>query len=180
MSFYALIDTAVADALLAHADYLSPKGIETDRARKLIVRKVTKALRDAMSPPREDDDRSDAPEPIVAASDAAQPQFYQCQIWSREWWALFFATIERGQSVGFMLSFAMRSQKGTMAAIGFDRAPSEELIERMKQYPSTAPEVEAWRNWLARNKNVRLPEWRDRVWLFLPSPDPPEQESSAA
>jgi hypothetical protein len=176
MTLYALIDTAVADALTAHADYLSPKGIETDRARKLIVRKVTKALRDALSAPREDDDR---PEPEARAAETAQPEFYKCEVWSKEWWALFFAMIERGQSVSFLLSFAMRSQKGTMAAISFDKAPSEDLIERMKQYPSTAPEVEAWRNWLAR-RSVRLPEWRERVWLFLPSPDPPEQESSAA
>lgn len=179
MSLFALIDATVADALTAHADYLSPKGIETDRARKLIVRKVTKALRDNLSAPREDEDKPETEVPLPA-SDTAQPEFYKCEVWSREWWALFFAMIERGQSVGFLLSFAMRSQKGTMAVTSFDKAPPEDLIERMEQYPSTAPEVEAWRNWLARNKNVRLPEWRDRVWLFLPSPEPPPQESSAA
>lgn len=178
MTLFALIDATVADALAAHADYLSPKGIETDRARKLIVRKVTRALRDSMSAPRDDDDRPEAEAP-APAGDSTQPDFYKCEVWSREWWALFFAQIERGQSVGFLLSFAMRSQKGTMAAINFDKAPSEEMIERMKQYPSTSPEVEAWRNWLARNRSVRLPEWRDRVWLFLPSPEPPPESSAA-
>jgi hypothetical protein len=179
MSLYALIDNAVYEALTAHADYLSPKGIETDRARKLIVRKVTKALRDTLSAPRDDDERPEVETPAPAV-EGAQPEFYKCEVWSREWWALFFATIERGQSVSFLLSFAMKSQKGTVAVTSGDKAPSEDLIERMKQYPSTAPEVEAWRNWLARSRNVRLPEWRDRVWLFLPSPEPPSQESSAA
>lgn len=179
MTLYALIDATVADALTAHADYLSPKGIETDRARKLIVRKVTKALRDSLSAPREDDERQEA-ESTTLASEGVKPEFYKCEVWSREWWALFFAMIERGQSVGFLLTFAMRSQKGTVAVTSYDKAPSEDLIERMKQYPSTAPEVGAWRNWLSRNRNVRLPEWRERVWLFLPSPEPPSQESSAA
>lgn len=169
MNLVSLIDQAVAEALAAHGDYLTPRGKEADRARKLIVRKVTKALRDSMLAPREEEPEGDAP---ATQEPEKQAEYWQCEVWSKEWWALLFAKIERKQLTGFMLEQAIKSQRGSPWSVPFDQQPPHELIDRMRCYPSDGKAVEAWRHWLAR-KGVRLPEWRNKVWVFLPDPEPP-------
>lgn len=169
MTLIAIIDHAVAEALSAQGDLLTTKGKEGGRAHKLIVRKVSKALRESLSVSKDDD--AEVPVETPKAPEA-QSEYWQCEIWSKEWWALFFATIARGKSVGFMLDQAIKAQRGTPWATKFDQRPPVGLIDRMQSYPSDGKAVEAWRNYLAR-KAIRLPEWRSKVWVFLPDSEPP-------
>lgn len=176
MNLLALIDQAVAEGLAAHKGYLTPYGQEDGRAHKMIVRKVAKAMRESLSVPKDDEG-----ETVTAAPKEPEQQVdhWQCEVWSREWWALFFAQIERGKSVRFMLDVATKSEKGAAFITTFDQQPSTELIEQMQSYPSDGEAAIKWRNWLNR-KGIRLPEWRGKMWLFLPSAEPPKAESTAA
>lgn len=176
MNLLALIDQAVADGLAAHGDYLSTYGKEGGRAHRMIVRKVAKALRESLSVPKDDEAEGSAETP---KHPEAQSQYWQCEVWSREWWALFFAQIHKGKSVGFFLDHAMRSEKGALATVAFDQRPPSDLIERMQSYPSDGEAARLWRQWLIR-KGVRLPEWRGKIWLFLPAPEPPQVEDQTA
>lgn len=166
MKLWSLIDTAVDEALKAHPDYLTPKGAES--ARKLIVRKVTGALRDAAAPPKQ------TAEEQAAAKAAPPSEFFSCECWSRAWWALLIAKIERQQPTAFMMQFAGRAQKGTLFNVPAAEAISDDDLVRFSSYPSTGDAVKAWRTWFTRH-GVTLPEWRERVWVFLPSPDPPNE-----
>ncbi len=172
MTMYALVDAAVAEALSGHPDYLSQRGKEAGRAHRLIVRKVTKALRESMSAPRDDEEKPEA-EP-VKTKEEAQPEHWQCEVWSKEWWALVFAYIARGKSTTFLFDYAQRAQKGTLISTAWDEQPPSDLIERMRSYPSDGDEIAAWRAHLAR-RGVRLPEWRGRLWVFMPAADPSDQ-----
>ena len=90
---------------------------------------------------------------------------------------MIFAMLSRGQSVGWQVEFAVRAQKDETAAVPADRAPPDDLIERMQSYPSTSDEFAVWRMWLAR-RGVRLPEWKGKVWVFLPAPSPPDNSAA--
>jgi hypothetical protein len=173
MNLLALIDQAVAEGLAAHESYLSAYGKEGGRAHKMIVRKVTKALRESLSAPK-DDEPAEAPQ---REPEAPSP-YFQCDVWSREWWALFFAEIDRGRSVRFMLENAIKSEKGAVFTVTRDRTPPPDLVECMRAYPSDGDAAIKWRLWLNR-KGIRLPDWRGRMWIFLPS-DAPESEITAA
>lgn len=175
MSLIALIDQAVADALGSQSDLLTPKGREGQRAHKLIVRKVTKALRESLSIAREGEEGE---APVRPDQPEAQPEYWQCEVWSREWWALFFTTVERQPTFAtFLLHQAAKAQKGETAAVVFDRQPSSELIEQMQSYPSDGAAAIKWRHWLNR-KNIRLPDWRGKMWIFLPAPEPPDSTAA--
>lgn len=177
MNLLALIDQAVADGFAAHGDYFTAYGKEGGRAQKMIVRKVAKALRESLSAPKDEADGEQAP----AALKATEPQsdYWTCEVWSKEWWALFFAQIERGRPVRFMLDQAIKSEKGAIFTAPFDQQPPADLIERMQSHPSDSDAGQRWRNWLNR-KAIRLPDWRGRMWIFLPAVDPPGEASTAA
>lgn len=178
MNLLALIDQTVADVIASHPDYFTLRGKESGRAQKQIVRKVAKALRESLSAPREDDDGAAGERRSVADPDP-QPENWQCEVWSREWWALFLAAAERRRPFAlFLLERAARAQKGETVAVGTDQAPPADLLNRLQSYPSDGEAVKAWRWWFAR-RGIRLPEWRSKVWVFLPNADPPKESSAA-
>lgn len=99
--------------------------------------------------------------------DAAKVAAYDC--WSKEWWAALLGRIACGAPTAFMLKVACEPGRRQW---GVDPAPSEERIAEFKGYPSDGSEMAAWRPWFEA-KGVRLPQWQQRIWVFLPAPNPP-------
>lgn len=99
---------------------------------------------------------------------AARVDSIQC--WSKEWWAALLARIDRGQPVAWMVQFA--AERGGAWAVAPDELPPPEAMAVFKSYPSDGPELAAWRPWLAV-RGAKLPQWRERIWVFLPGPEPP-------
>ena len=99
---------------------------------------------------------------------AARVDSIQC--WSKEWWAALLARIDRGQPVAWMVQFA--AERGGAWAVAPDELPPPEAMAVLKSYPSDGPELAAWRPWLAV-RGAKLPQWRERIWVFLPGPEPP-------
>lgn len=160
-----LVDGAVNEVVSSHPDYFTQKGHEA--ARRQIVRRITAALRDSMSAPKakgEEEKTSPAPAHV-----AIQP-------WSKEWWAILLARIEQGRRVGWMIDFA-KSGSGPFMVQACEM-PAEDRLAALQGYPSDSNVWAVWRDWFARN-GVRLPEWREKHWVFLPSPEPPSNQSAA-
>lgn len=170
-SLYAIVDNAVDQALKAHPDYLTAKG--TEAARKLIVRKVTSALRDSIAAPKP------TPEEQAAAKAEPPSEYFFCECWSRPWWALLVRKIDRGKpkDAAFMLQYASRAAKGTRYSVPAGEGVHDDDLANFTGYPSDGEAMKAWRPWFDRHR-VSLPEWRGRVWVFLPSPEPPAEAES--
>lgn len=159
-----LIDGAVGDALEKHPDYLTPKGKEM--ARRMIVRKVASALRDSMSAAKSEEAKVSEPEPTPAS--------IGIKCWSKEWWALLFRKLDRNESVSFMMTMATRARSENIYYIKAEERPADNDLIMLTAFPSDSDAVTKWRPWLLA-KGVRLPEWRDRMWLYLPAPEPPDK-----
>lgn len=161
-----LVDGAVSEVVSAHPDYFTQKGQEA--ARRQIVRKVTSALRDSMSAPKL---KAEEEKPIEP------PSHVDVTTWSKEWWAILLARIASGRNVSWMLEYA-KSRSGPFTVPACEM-PTDEQLARLQSYPSTGTVWSLWSEWLAR-KGARMPEWREKHWVFLPSPEPPSSSQSAA
>jgi hypothetical protein len=101
-------------------------------------------------------------------AERANPTF---DCWSKEWWAVLIARIERNSPTKFFVRYASEPGKhttGEMAAL----MPTPERLAEFKNYASNGLEMKAWRPWFEAH-GVNLPKWENRVWVFLPSPSPP-------
>jgi hypothetical protein len=172
---HALIDGAVEEALSAHPDYLTAKGQAS--AQRLIVRKVTGALRDGLRSRPDAAEEERQPEQAPAQPEP-QAEIVQIECWSKEWWALFVHKLAHGKSTSWMLQYARQAQPKATFAVKSAEMPADEVIDQFTNYPSNSEAVANWRPWFAA-KGGRLPDWRERVWVFLPSPEPPDQQSAA-
>lgn len=106
---------------------------------------------------------------------AAQPHFkFDC--WSKEWWAVLLGKLERRQLPGFMVKYACEPGKREWGE-PINEMPSAERIAEFKGYPSDGREMAAWRPWF-ESRRVNLPQWRERIWVFLPAPEPPRKDGS--
>ncbi len=108
------------------------------------------------------------------AKSAAAPaaQRIACPAWSRRWYGLLIARVLAGDSPRRLSLMLTLAEGGT----GASAAPEEldlDRVDAMQGFPSNGEVVARWRRWLDL-RGVRLPVWRDaKVWVFLPSPDPP-------
>lgn len=99
--------------------------------------------------------------------------FVEFEAWSREWWAMLLAKADRGEPIAFTVDHA--KQHGTRkASERADRMPAPEVIASLKPAPADGEWLTAWRPWFER-RGARLPDWRHRIWVFLPSSEPPPQ-----
>ena len=164
-----IVDQAVADALAAKMfDVLSDDAKLS--ARRNVVRHVTRALRESLTQHK---DANDAAEGETETTPQPAPSV-RMGAWSREWWAALIRRIERKQSTDLMMRLA---SSGSVWA-GEQEAVLPDTIAAMRAYPSDGPEVAAWRPWFKQNR-VNLPDWRERVWVFLPSTGPPGETNAA-
>jgi hypothetical protein len=98
------------------------------------------------------------------------------QCWSREWWGLLLAKIAASAPTGFMVQYASAPGKHETAARASEM-PSADALAQMRSFPSDGCVVQAWRPWFDRY-GVKLPTWRDRVWVWLPAEAPPPDRSA--
>jgi hypothetical protein len=94
----------------------------------------------------------------------------ECPAWSKPWWALLFRFIETGRPVKMLLERAAGRQ-GWWAKPG-DLDPA--ALERFTSYPAEGEAMARWRPWFEA-RGARLPTWKaaEKMWVFLPSHDPP-------
>lgn len=97
-------------------------------------------------------------------------EFVTFAAWSKSWWAMILARVDRGEDVRFRLHHAAQGGCGTSELT--EKMPPPEQIAALQQYPSDGDAVAAWRRWFEA-KGAKLPDWRERVWVFLPGPEPP-------
>lgn len=109
-----------------------------------------------------------------AGPDGAGIQSFQC--WSREWWAALLARVDRGERVAFMIQQATEKRDGVYS-VRSEHMPPAEAVAALKGHPSDGEAAAAWRVWFD-DHGARMPIWRDRVWLFLPSATPPTKGAS--
>ncbi|MCA0401305.1 MAG: helix-turn-helix domain-containing protein [Proteobacteria bacterium] len=96
--------------------------------------------------------------------------------WSREWWALLFGKLKRGERCSLMVEWAI---KGTGMTCKPGDMPSAEAITAVQPYPCDGPEMEAWRPWF-RARRCEMPTFRGSYRVFLPAPAPPEDVKQAS
>lgn len=92
--------------------------------------------------------------------------------WSKEWWAALLMRIGAGYPTAFMVQYAS-DRGGHEAAAKLNEMPCAEELAAMQSFPSDGHVMQAWRPWFERHR-VKLPQWRERVWVWLPSTSPPE------
>ena len=92
---------------------------------------------------------------------------------TRDWWALVFHKLDRGEKVGVFVDYSMNN----MAPIPCKRddMPPLELIGQLEAYPGDGEVMAAWKPWLEQ-RSVRIPV-RDLLWVFLPGDAPPSSGS---
>ena len=103
--------------------------------------------------------------------------FVTFQVWSREWWAMLLAKADRGEPLAFTVDHA-KQQRSRETSERADRMPSPETIARLKSVPGNGDWMTHWRPWFEQ-RGAKLPLWREAVWIFLPSPEPPIQGQPA-
>lgn len=101
----------------------------------------------------------------------AKPEFVTFDPWSREWWAWFLARIDRGDPVRVALEMA-KQQVVRRRCEKVSAMPPDDVIIALKPFPSDGYVLGAWRPWFAE-RGLHLPQWRERIWVFLPGPEPP-------
>ena len=89
---------------------------------------------------------------------------------------MLFEKLEQRQLPGFMVKYACEPGKREWGQ-PVNEMPSAERIAEFKGYPSDGFAMAAWRPWFEA-RNVKLPQWHERVWVFLPSPEPPRKDGS--
>ncbi len=103
--------------------------------------------------------------------------FVELDAWSREWWAMLLARADRGEPIASAVDQA--KERGTRkASERADRMPPAEVIASLKPAPADGDWLAAWRPWFER-RGAKLPDWRHRIWVFLPSAEPPVQGAPA-
>lgn len=108
------------------------------------------------------------------AAAEAQSARMTCAAWGKRWWGLVIARTLAGdlKRLRLMLSLA---EGGT----GASADPGEldlAIVDAATGFPSDGKAMGEWRAWFER-RGVFLPVWRDkRVWVYLPSADPPWQD----
>jgi hypothetical protein len=114
--------------------------------------------------------------PAKVEQPAAKAEIPTIRCWSREWWALLIAKLKAGDRPTFMVSYA--SQPGKLDwGVKAGELPHPADIAAYRNYPSDGPEMEAWRPWFEQ-RGIRLPVWREKFWVFLPSPTPQSKAGS--
>lgn len=98
--------------------------------------------------------------------------------WSRDWWGLLLIKIATQAPTRFMLEYAGDPGHRETTARASEM-PSTEALSGMQSVPSDGHVMQAWRPWFERH-GVKLPQWRERVWVWLPSVDPPEGSNAWA
>jgi hypothetical protein len=93
--------------------------------------------------------------------------------WSREWWAVLFAKIERAAPVAVMVKYAVDQAAGDWSERA-ELMPAPDKIAALKSYPSDGSAMAGWRPWFAR-RGVAFPEWKNQFWVFLPGEAPPSE-----
>lgn len=102
---------------------------------------------------------------------APPPSSVVFRVWSREWWAMLLAKIDRGEAVSFTVKHAL--SPGTRdVSERVERMPPTEVIAGLKGYPGNGPEFANWRPWFAQ-RGANFPAYREKVWVYLPGPEPP-------
>jgi hypothetical protein len=91
--------------------------------------------------------------------------------WSREWWGLLLMKIATSSPTAFMVEYATTPGKRETSARAIEM-PSADALAGMQSFPSDGYVMQAWRPWFERH-GVKLPQWRERVWVWLPGPAPP-------
>lgn len=52
--------------------------------------------------------------------------------------------------------------------------PSERVVKALRAFPSDGDVLAVWRPWF-EGRGVRLPCWDSKIWVYLPSAEPPKQ-----
>jgi len=98
--------------------------------------------------------------------------------WGREWYGALLMKIASGAPTRFMVQHALDAGKRE-TSVRANELPSAEALSAMISIPSDGHVMQAWRPWFERH-GVRLPLWRERVWVWLPGADPPEGSNAWA
>jgi DNA-binding transcriptional ArsR family regulator len=107
--------------------------------------------------------------PRAAADASSDVHTFKC--WSREWWGVLLKRIAQGARVSFMVNYAANNPAGQFSARGND-CLADDMLSKMMSFPTDGAALEAWRPWFERH-GARLPVWRERFPVWLPSAAPP-------
>jgi predicted transcriptional regulator len=110
---------------------------------------------------------------------AASASTHGFQTWSRDWWAVWITKIDSGAGGSAWLAYADQAGQPVkrFCAVKADAMPSLDQLAMLTAYPSDGDAIAAWRPWFERH-GVRLQQWTERFWVFLPSATPPSGKSS--
>jgi hypothetical protein len=95
--------------------------------------------------------------------------YRSCDAWSKEWWAILFHRADQKKHIDLQVNWA---RQGKPFGAQRNEWPADELIASLRPFRSIGPEIDAWRPWLEA-RGAQLPDWRESIWIFLPSPEPP-------
>jgi len=113
---------------------------------------------------------------LIVASSSSIHEFHS---WSRDWWGVLFAKIEKGERASAWFAYA--DQGGSPAkkfcAVKAEAMPSLGQLAILTDYLSDGDEMAAWRPWFEQHA-LRLPLWSDRFRVYLPSATPPSGRQS--
>jgi hypothetical protein len=94
---------------------------------------------------------------------------------SRDWWALLFAKIERGEPVASFAEYTLNNFSAV--PVKRDAMPTFDQVARLEAYPADGDAMKAWRPWLEARR-VRFPHI-EKLWVFLPGIAPPSDTKAA-
>jgi hypothetical protein len=92
--------------------------------------------------------------------------------WSRDWWGALLMRIALRKPATVFLELAQQNPRREWSAAG-NEMPTADAIAALMSFASDGDVVAAWRPWFERH-GVKLPAWRERFWVWLPAPAPPQ------